>query len=107
MRLIYLSHWRFPSGKTTTPFTLRTCEEFAKLGYEVELWIPRRKNPDDKGQDLFALYGITTRFTIRKLWALDWMDSLGAAGFVLMVASFAVSTFLRLRKEDKDTIVYA
>jgi glycosyltransferase involved in cell wall biosynthesis len=106
MKLIYLSHWRFPSGKTTTPFTLRTCEEFAKLGYEVELWIPRRNNPDDHGQDLFELYGIKTRFTVKKLLALDLMHVLGTLGFVVMVASFGGSAFFKLRKEGKGTVVY-
>lgn len=106
MKLVYISHWRFPSGKTTTPFTLRTCEEFAKLGYEVELWIPRRKNPDDHGRDMFEMYGIQKRFAIKKLWAIDWMQALGAVGFVLMVATFSMAVFFKLRKEKKSAVAY-
>jgi glycosyltransferase involved in cell wall biosynthesis len=107
MKLIYLSHWRFPSQKTTTPFTLRTCEEFQKLGYAVELWIPRRKNPDDTGQSLFDEYRISEQFRVRRLPAIDFTARLGKVGFLLMVASFNVSAFVALLFRSREgTVLY-
>lgn len=104
-KLIYLSHWRFPSEKTMTPLILRTCAQFAALGYEVELWVPRRRNEYHDGEDVFALYHIAPKFTIRRLAVVDWMQWLGPLGFVLMVASFNWSAYRRLRHQD--AVVYA
>lgn len=106
MKLIYLSHWRFPSEKTMTPLILRTCAHFARLGWEVELWAPRRYNDYHADENVFALYGISPHFRIRRLPALDLMRFLGSVGFLLMVASFNLSAYVRLRRE-RDAVVYA
>ncbi len=105
-RIIYLTHWRFPSEKTMTPLILKTCEGFVREGYEVELWIPNRRNIDSGNSDLFERYGIRERFEIRRLPTLDAMHVLGSVGFLFMVASFNVSAFLALRGRN-DVIVYA
>lgn len=105
MKLIYLTHWRFPSEKTLTPFVLRTCAHFARLGFEVELWVPNRRN-DHPPADLFDLYRISPRFTVRTLPAIDLMRQLGVLGFLLMVASFNLSAYWRLRKE-RHAVIYA
>jgi len=106
MKLIYLSHWRFPSEKTMTPLILKTCAYFARMGWEVELWIPRRRNDYKSTTDMFELYGIEPRFVVRRLPALDLMHFLGTFGFILMVASFNFSSYVRLRKE-KGVVLYA
>jgi len=104
MKLIYLSHWRFPSEKTMTPLILRTCAHFARLGYEVELWAPRRRNDYHAQADLFALYKLSPRFTVRRVWALDLMQPLGPLGFILLLLSFNLSCWWRLHNEK--AIVY-
>lgn len=96
MKLIYLSHWRLPSEKTLTPFILKTCAHFTRLGWEVELWVPRRRNKYHSEADAFEFYNISPRFVIRTLPAIDLMRPLGNAGFLLMVASFNVSAYIRL-----------
>lgn len=105
-RIIYLTHWRFPSEKTMTPLILKTCEGFVREGYEVELWIPNRHNADSNNTDLFERYGIRERFKVRRLPVMDAMHILGSVGFLLMVASFNISVFLALRNRD-DVILYA
>jgi glycosyltransferase involved in cell wall biosynthesis len=105
-KLIYLTHWRFPSEKTMTPLILRTCAHFARRGWEVELWVPRRRNEYKAAEDVFDLYRISPRFALRRLAAVDLVGSLGALGFVLLVLSFNVSAWWRLRKEN-GAIVYA
>lgn len=109
MRLIYLSHWRFPSEKTMTPLILRTCEGFAKLGCDVELWVPRRHNPDASDGDLLERYGIKERFVVRRIPALDLMRFTGVFGFILMVASFnlCAAVLLWRRRKEKGAVLYA
>jgi len=106
MKLIYLSHWRFPSEKTMTPLILKTCMHFARLGWEVELWIPRRNNTYKPEEDVFELYKISPRFVIRKIACIDAMRFLGTLGFLFMVATFNVSAYLKLRRE-RGVLVYA
>src|SRR3990167_699052 len=106
MKLIYLSHWRFPSEKTLTPFVLQTCAHFARLGWEVELWIPRRHNEYKPNENIFELYNISPRFVIRRLACIDAMRFLGTFGFLLMVATFNLSAYLKLRRE-REALLYA
>ncbi len=107
MKLICISHWRFPSKKTMTPLILRTCEEFLPLGWEVELWVPRRTNSDDHGQDLFVENGIEHRFPVRRFLTLDLIGPLGTIGFLLMVITFNLSVAARLMfMRRKDTVLY-
>jgi glycosyltransferase involved in cell wall biosynthesis len=105
MKLIYLSHWRFPSEKSLTPFVLRTCAHFVKLGYEVELWVPRRHN-DHPQTDMFDLYKVSPRFPVRYIKVIDLMRYLGTIGFLIMVATYNLSVYWRLRKEQK-VIIYS
>lgn len=104
-KLIYLSHWRFPSEKTMTPLILKTCAHFARLGWEVELWVPRRRNDYKAEEDVFDLYHISPRFMVRRIACIDLMQYLGTLGFLLMVFTFNVSAYLKLRKEK--AILYA
>ncbi|MEK7602501.1 MAG: glycosyltransferase [Patescibacteria group bacterium] len=107
-KLIYLSHWRFPSEKTMTPLIMKTCEGFVQEGYDVELWIPTRHNPEFHIQDPFQVHNIKTQFTIRRLFAIDLIRFLGRFGFLLLVMSFNLQVFLRLLFADRSrTILYA
>lgn len=89
-----------------TPLILKTCAQFARLGWEVELWIPRRHNDYKSSADVFNLYGIKPRFKIRIMPVVDAMHWLGMLGFIIMVASFNFFSYLRLRKE-KRAVLYA
>lgn len=108
MKLIYVSHWRFPSDKTMSPLIMRTCEGLALQGIEVELWIPRRINSQYQGKDPFSHYGIKTVFRIRKLPVLDLMEYVrGVFGFLLMTFSFAFSVWWSGRFASEDVVWYA
>lgn len=109
-RLIYLTHWRFPSEKTMTPLIMRTCEGFAKEGFEVELWIPARHNPMFRGVDPFEQHHVETRFPIKRTFTIDLIrfSFLGSATFFLMVTSFALGAAVHLLFANrKNTILYA
>jgi len=90
-----------------TPLILKTCEGFVKEGFEVELWVPRRHNPDVNSHDVLLQYGIKERFVIKRLPVIDIMRFAGSIGFVLMVASFNWVAWLKLRQFRSGTILYA
>lgn len=94
MRLIYLSHMRFPSERTHSTFALKTCEGFAREGVDVELWIPRRWNPAFRGVDSFRYHRIEKNFVIRRLPALDVIAVAGKFGNAILTASFSVSVLV-------------
>lgn len=100
-KIIYLSHWRFPSEKTMTPLILKTCEGFVQEGFLVELWVPKRDNPEFDGVNPFIKYGVKESFTIRTIASSGFIHSLGKAGFLLMVLSFNFSVFFTLLREKK------
>lgn len=109
MKLIYISHWRFPSEKTMSPLIMKTCEEFARVGFEVELWTPRRQNSKLKNSDPFVFHGIRKSFVIRQIPVIDVLGILpGAVSFWVMVASFNVSLFFYtfFRRVKRGTIFY-
>lgn len=95
MKLIYISHWRFPSEKTMSPLIMKTCEMFARKDIEVELWMPWRNNPGFVGVDPFSHHGIMRNFIIRRIPSLDFTGYLpGGFFFFLMLVSFYLSIFV-------------
>ena len=109
-KLIYVSHWRYPSAKVNPRVAMRTCEEFARKGYDTELWIPRRRNPQFRGMDPFAYHRIERNFAMKRLPVLDLYGILpGDAPFFLMVGTFAVSVFsyALLRGIARSAIFYS
>lgn len=108
-KIIYLTHWRIPSEKTMSPLIMKTCQQFIRDGFDVELWIPYRHNPEMKAADPFEYHGIEERFPIHVLKTPDLMPYLGNVGFLLMVLFFNVATAFRLRRyaSREKVIVYA
>ena len=108
-KIIVLSHWRFPSDKTMSPLIMKTCEGFVQEGFLVELWVPERIDYGLSVIDPFVKHNIPTRFPIRKLPSLKFVERFGKLGFILMVAIFNFSVFFRLfreRKSDSSIIIY-
>lgn len=87
-----------------SPLILKTCEEFVRLGYDVELWVPQRRNAFDG--DPFEKHRIQLNFPIRKIWALDLMAQLGSIGFFMMVFSFNLAVWWRLRGLNENVLLY-
>lgn len=107
-KLIYISHWRFPSDKTMSPLIMKTCEGLALLGNSVELWTPRRINRQYGDENPFLHYSIKPIFEIRKLPVLDLMQYIpGTLSFMLMTLTFAISVWWNSRSVDKNAVWYA
>lgn len=109
MKLIYISHWRFPSEKAFSPFAMKTCEGFAREGMDVEMWIPRRRDPRHKNTNPFGYYGIRKNFIVRRFLVLDLMGMVpGHIGFLLLVATFNISVtlYMLMRRMGKVEVFY-
>ncbi|MST04374.1 MAG: glycosyltransferase [Candidatus Pacebacteria bacterium] len=93
MKLIYISHWRFPSEKTMSPLIMRTCSELAGSGFEVELWIPKRQNKEFEKVDPYKYHNVEHNFLIRKFPVIDLIGNNSSLSFFIMVATFNISIF--------------
>lgn len=89
-KLIYISPLRYPSEKAGSAFSMKSCEAFADLGYDVELWAPRRKN-HIKG-DPFSYHNVKRNFRLVQLPAFD-ISGLSSHFFLILSLTFAVSLF--------------
>jgi hypothetical protein len=88
---------------------MRVCEAFAREGLEVELWIPKRHNPDFENVDPFSYHLIERNFCIRKLSIFDGMRWItGRIGFFMMVLSFTLVLFFKVAflRDRKQTVFY-
>jgi len=103
MKLIYISPLRYPSTKAGSIFSMRSCESFENEGVEVELWAPRRFNPE-KG-DPFYFHETKRVFKIKKFFTID-LILFGRVFYILMATTFAVSVFLYALFRKKDGAIY-
>lgn len=105
MKLVYITNSRIPTEKAHGWQICKMCEEFAKLGIEVELWLPTRVN--NFKEDVYTFYGIENNFKIIRIPSFDFFKYwkiLGKLSFWLQSFWFAVK--LLFIKVDKNAIVY-
>lgn len=102
--MIYILNSRMPTEKAHGGQVATMCGEFARLGVDVELWAPERKNSIT--QDLFVYYGVPPSFRFRSIPARQfvfrkYVPRLGfyIDGFLFLLALWGI-------RIPKDTIVY-
>ncbi len=102
MKLIYLANARIPTEKAHGVHIVQMCEAFADCGAQVELVVPRRRNPIKS--DAFQYYGVRNNFRITKIPCLDLLahDRVFPFAFLLQTATFllAAKIYLFFRKYD-------
>lgn len=104
LKIIYISHLRYPSEKTHSYFAMKTCESFAKKGFIVELWKAYRQNK--LKENPFSFHNIEQIFSLRTIPALDLFKILpGKVAFFLLVFSLNVSLFLALVFKKKGKFI--
>lgn len=108
-KIIYLTHWRIPSEKTMSPLIMKTCQQFVRDGFDVELWIPTRHNPGLTHANPFEYHAIQTTFPVRRITTPDLMPYVGHIGFLLLVVFFNIAVTLRLLRywHRSDVVIYA
>lgn len=109
MKLRYITHWRFPSEKTMSPLIMKTCAEFARQGFEVELITPWRSNVDFKGIDPFEYHNVEQNFVFTKIPGIDFhIPGMDKIRYFVMTIAFALSLVLyELFRSNKDVVYYS
>lgn len=113
MKLTFIATIRFPTERAHGLAIAKMCEAFAKQGIEVELLIPKRRQPfkllDGDWQEH---YGITHEFKVTRLWCPDWLwldwylpTFFHPFTFLLLSLSFIIAATFFLRK-NQSSVVY-
>src|SRR3989338_1038333 len=87
-KLFYIANARLPTEKAHGMQIMKSCEAFARAGIEVELIVPRRRNP--MAADPFEYYKVERSFTIRTAPTFDTVR-FGRLGFLIELFSFLVA----------------
>ncbi|HCB35633.1 MAG: hypothetical protein A2W52_01670 [Candidatus Taylorbacteria bacterium RIFCSPHIGHO2_02_49_25] len=100
-KLFYIANARLPTEKAHGMQIMKSCEALARAGLNVELLVPRRKNPMQGNP--YEYYSVEKDFTITMLPALDTVR-FGKLGFLLELFSFLAAA--RLYTLGKHGVIY-
>jgi glycosyltransferase involved in cell wall biosynthesis len=102
-KIVYITNTRLPTEKAHGLATIKLCEAFAKLGYEVDITCPFLWRMPQC--DIFNYYDVKKNFNIRKIFTIDLL-SLGIwkpLAFFVQIFSFSIcATFYLLYKYRKN-----
>ncbi|HEX5774881.1 MAG TPA: glycosyltransferase family 4 protein [Candidatus Paceibacterota bacterium] len=101
LRICYVANIRLPTEKAHGVQIMKTCEALVGQGHDVELLVPDRKTAIV--EDAFAYYGVSKRFSIRRLPVWDTVQY-GRIGFLFESLSFARAVRRYLRETTFDVI---
>lgn len=99
MRILYVATARMPTEKAHGIQIMKMCDAYARLGHEVELVVPFRRN--DIATDPFTYYGVARTFRITTLSVPD-LIMFGYPGYSLhrFLFGMRVRRFVRSRRFD-------
>jgi glycosyltransferase involved in cell wall biosynthesis len=72
MKIKYIANIRIPTEKAHGYQICKMCEEFSRLGLEVELIVPKRKNHIKT--DIVSFYDLKEEFVVKTLGFFDWLS---------------------------------
>lgn len=99
MKIAYIAPIRLPTERAHGYAIMKMCEEFARLGHEVELIVPNKSASALKEKDPFIFYGIERNFTLTRIFSTDFLgkeDGRGRVAFLLDMLVFVF--FLKLTR---------
>ncbi len=89
MRLIYIANARIPTEKAHGVQIIKTCEALAKVGCELEVWLPDRKQLTSLADtDLFGFYGCEEIFKVKKIPTVDLFSVTAKVGGIFDVLAY-------------------
>jgi glycosyltransferase involved in cell wall biosynthesis len=106
VNLFYIVNAKIPTDRANGYQIFKMCEEFARIGLEVELWAPTRDSQFN--QDPFEFYGAERNFKVRKIKSYDFVKYhkyLGRLSFWLQSIFYFFN--LSFKKVDKNAFVYS
>lgn len=98
MKLLYLANIRLPTEKAHGLQIMKMSEAFARAGADVELVVPRRRNP--LAGDPFEYYEVAHNFRIRTLSTLDSIA--WGFGYWIQLTTFAFAALIYALRRDAD-----
>jgi len=106
-KLIYIANMRFPNERPHGTQIVETCEALKKCGVYVELWTAARKGSRSIGLDkALGFFDVKNKFTVKRLFVLDFLPSYWKIGFYLESLSFFISVFFKLLIQKGEFVVY-
>lgn len=112
-KIVYITHGRLPTEKAYGLATVKICEAFADIGYDVEIVAPYLWSSVQEKQDLFRFYGIKKNFKIKKIFSIDFMSFgfLLRLTFLLRIISFSIFALIyalfKYKKELENIIFFS
>lgn len=89
MRLIYIANARIPTEKAHGVQIIKTCEALAREGVDLELWLPKRKQPESfKETNIFDFYGCKDTFKVKKIFTIDFLSTTSKVGGMIDVFAY-------------------
>src|SRR6478736_5192171 len=72
-RVLFVANARLPTEKAHGHAIVKMCEAYARIGLEVELWYPRRRQPIPRAQEttMFRYYRVPEVFRARAMPNVD------------------------------------
>lgn len=102
MKIIYIANIRLPTEKAHGVQIMKMCEAFMRIGEEVRLVVPARRNTITENP--FSYYGIRDSFPIVSLPVWDTV-SRGRLGFLFESMQFSLQAAFFIIRQNAD-IVY-
>lgn len=107
MKIIYIINARIPTEKAYGFQTISTCENFVKLGVELEMWRAVRDN--NIKVSVFDFYKIKNKWHIEDINSYDFFRLKNILHIYLVVFLLDISFLLKVlfKKPDKSSIIYS
>jgi glycosyltransferase involved in cell wall biosynthesis len=105
MKLAYITNSRIPTEKAHGYQVCKMCLEFSRLGVEVLLYFPTRKN--DIEDNIFNYYKINNNFKTKKIKSFDFISLerwLFFRGYWLQNIYFLIKLFLN--RPARNSLIY-
>lgn len=101
MKLLYITNSRIPTEKAHGIQVMHMCAAFARMGIDVELLVPKRKNVIVG--DPFSYYGVEKKFKITYVPCLDFVR-FGRLGFILQAVTYTIGVVAHVLGSKQDVI---
>ena len=111
MKILYVTDTRLPTEKAHGLSTVKLCEAFARLGFDIELLIPKRAGTEENVEAIWKAYGVRTPFTIRFGRCLDLTTTFLPERFSypirMLTLAFWAAWRARVHDDVRDTLVFS
>lgn len=93
MKLTYLANVRIPSPRAQGYAIMKMCEQFARIGADVQLVVPNKRNNETE-KDPYVYYRIEHNFSIKKVGSIDLLGPFEIFGLLFFWIDFLSFLFV-------------